>query len=131
VVHRYQALLNRKTQIKIGEEGHKIQSNKCLLSNKIDVKINQEEQLTHEVTQQKHTEAKTQKIANLEGFLTKKGWRSVAKGKERYSDLCRAARSVGALVILSQGRQGLKVPEMSRKIRNCYLNSTKMLNVTR
>jgi hypothetical protein len=117
--------------MKIGEEGHKIQSKKCFLSNKIDVKIKQEEQLTHEVTQQKYTEAKTQKIANLEGFWTKRGWRSVAKGKERYSALCRAARSAGALVILSQGRQGLKVPEMSRKIKNCYLNSTTMLNVTR
>jgi hypothetical protein len=27
-MHRYQALLNRKTQMKIGEEGHKIQSKK-------------------------------------------------------------------------------------------------------
>jgi hypothetical protein len=76
-------------------------------------------------------EQKTQKNANLEGFWTKRGWRSVAKGKERYSALCRAARSAGALVILSQGRQGLKVPEMSRKIKNCYLNLTTMLNVTR
>jgi hypothetical protein len=38
-MHRYQALLNRKTQMKIGEEGHKIQSKKCFLCNKIDVKI--------------------------------------------------------------------------------------------
>jgi hypothetical protein len=102
-----------------------------LLSNKTDVKIKQEEQLTHEVTQQENTEAKTEKIANLGGFWAKGGWRSVAKGKERYSALCRAARSAGALVTLSQGRQGLKVPKMSRKIKNCYLNSTIMLNVTR
>ena len=87
--------------------------------------------MTHEVTQQKSTEAKNQKNANLEGFWAKGGWCSVAKGKEHYSALCGAARSAGALVILSQGRQGLKVPEMSRKIKNCYLNSTTMLNVTR
>ena len=87
--------------------------------------------MTHEVTQQKSTEAKNQKNANLECFWAKGGWRSVAKGKERYSALCRAARSVGALVTLSQGRQGLKVPKMSRKIKNFYLNSTTMLNVTR
>jgi hypothetical protein len=74
---------------------------------------------------------KTKKIANLEGFWAKGGWRSVAKGKERYSALCRAARSAGALVTLSQGRQGLKVPKMSRNFKNCYLNSTIMLNVTR
>ena len=109
-MHRYQASLNRKTQIKIGEEGHKIQSKKkCLLSNKTDIKIKQEEKLTHKVTQQKNTEAETQKIANLEGFRAKGGWRSVAKGNERYSALCRDTRSVGALITLSQGRQGLKV----------------------
>jgi polyribonucleotide nucleotidyltransferase len=102
-----------------------------LLSNKTDVNIKQEEKVTHEVTQQKNTEAKKQKIANLEGFWTKRGWRSVAMGKEHYSALCRAARSAGALVTLSQGRQGIKVPKMSRKIKNCYLNSTTMLNVTR
>jgi hypothetical protein len=87
--------------------------------------------LTHEVTQQEETEAKTKKIANLEGFWAKKGWRSVAKGKERYNALCRAARSAGALVILGQGRQGLKVPKLSRNSKNCYLNPTIMLNVTR
>jgi hypothetical protein len=74
---------------------------------------------------------KTKKIANLEGFWAKGVWRSVAKGKERYSALCRAARSTGALVTLSQGRQGLKVPKMSRNFKNCYLNLTTMLNVTR
>jgi hypothetical protein len=60
--------------------------------------------MTHEVTQQENTEAKTKKNANLEGFWAKGGWRSVAKGKERYNTLCRASRSVGALVILGQGR---------------------------
>ena len=87
--------------------------------------------MTHEVTQQKSTEAKNQKNANLEGFWAKGGWRSVAKGKEHYRALCGAARSTGALVTLSQGRQGLKVPKMSRNFKNCYLNSTIMLNVTR
>jgi len=39
-MHRHRTLLNRKLKKwKKGEEGHKIQSNKCLLSNKIDVKI--------------------------------------------------------------------------------------------
>jgi hypothetical protein len=93
--------------------------------------LKRKNKLTHEVTQQKNTEAKNQKIANLEGFWAKGGWRSVAKGKENYSVLCRAARSVGALVTLSQGRQGLKVPKLSRNFKNCYLNSTTMLNVTR
>ena len=87
--------------------------------------------MTHEVTQQKSTEAKNQKNANLEGFWAKGGWRSVAKGKERYSALCGAARSAGALVTLSQGRQGLRVPKLSRNSKNCYLNPTIMLNVTR
>ena len=87
--------------------------------------------MTHEVTQQKSTEAKDQKNANLEGFWAKGGWRSVAKGKERYSALCGAARSVGALVTLSQGRQGLKVPKMSRNFKNCYLNLTTILKVTK
>ena len=74
---------------------------------------------------------KPKKFANSEGFWAKRGWRSVAKGKERYNALCRAARSAGALVILEQGRQGLKVPKLSRNFKNCYLNSTIMLNVTR
>jgi hypothetical protein len=51
-------------------------------------------------------------------FGPKGGWRSVAKGKERYSALCRATRSVGALITLGQGRQGLKVPEMSKNFKN-------------
>ena len=87
--------------------------------------------MTHEVTQQKSTEAKNQKNANLEGFWAKGGWRSVSKGKERYSALCKATKSVGALITLGQGCQGLKVPKMSRNFKNCYLNSTIMLNVTR
>lgn len=74
--------------------------------------------MTHEVTQQKNTEAETQKNANLEGFWAKGGWRSVAKGKERYSALCKATRSAGALITLGQGRQGLKVPEMSKNFKN-------------
>ena len=53
----------------------------------------------------------------MEGFWAKGGWRSVAKGKERYSALCGAERSVGALVTLSQGRQGLKVPELSKNFK--------------
>ena len=61
---------------------------------------------------------KPKKNANLEGFWAKGGWRSVAKGKERYSALCRAARSNGTLVTLSQGRQGLKVSEMSKNFKN-------------
>ena len=87
--------------------------------------------MTHEVTQQKSTEAKNQKNANLEGFWAKGGWLFGAKGKERYSALCGATRSAGALVTLSQGCQGLKVPKMSRNFKNFYLNSTIMLNVTR
>jgi hypothetical protein len=46
-MHRFQALLNRKTQMKIGEEGYKIQSKRCLFFNKTDVKAKQEEELTH------------------------------------------------------------------------------------
>jgi hypothetical protein len=87
--------------------------------------------LTHKVTQQKNTEAETQKIANLEGFWAKGGWRSVAKGKECYSALCRATRSVGTLITLGQGRQGLKVPEMSKNFKNRDLNLTNMPKVTR
>jgi hypothetical protein len=114
-----------------GEEGYKIQSTRCLSFRKTDVKIKQEEKLTHKVTQQKNTEGETQKIANLKGFWAKGGWRSVAKGKERYSTLCRATRSAGALITLSQGRQGLKVPELSKNFKNRDLSLTNMLNVTR
>jgi hypothetical protein len=64
------------------------------------------------------TQRKTLTKAVLKGFWPKGGWRSVAKGKERYSALCRATRSVGALVTLGQGRQGLKVPEMSKIFKN-------------
>ena len=43
-MHRHRTLLNRKLKKwKKGEEGHKIQSNKCLLFNKTDVKIKSEE----------------------------------------------------------------------------------------
>ena len=104
--------------MKNGEEGYKIQSTRCLSFKKTDVKIKQEEKLTHKVTQQKNTEAETQKIANLEGFWAKGGWRSVAKGKEHYSALCRETRSIGTLITLGQGRQGLKVPEMSKIFKN-------------
>ena len=64
-------------------------------------------------------------------FGPKGGWRSVAKGKEHYSALCRATRSVGALITLGQGRQGLKVPEMSKNFKNRDLSMTNMLNETR
>jgi hypothetical protein len=80
-MHRYQASLNRKTQIKIGEEGHKIQSKKCLLSNKTGVKIKQEEQLTHEVTQQENTEAKTKKNCKFGRFLGQRGLALCFQGK--------------------------------------------------
>jgi hypothetical protein len=67
--------------MKIGEEGHKIQSKKCFLSNKIDVKIKQEEQLTHEVTQQKYTEAKNPKNCKFGRFLDQKGLALCCQGQ--------------------------------------------------
>jgi len=67
----------------------------------------------------------------LEGFWAKGGWRSVAKGKECYSTLCRATRSIGTLITLSQGCQGLKVPNLSKNFKNRDLSLTNMLNVTR
>jgi hypothetical protein len=48
----------------------------------------------------------------------KRGWRSVAKGKERYSALCKSFKRIGALLTLGQGRQGLKAPEMSKNFKN-------------
>jgi hypothetical protein len=51
-------------------------------------------------------------------FWPKGGWRSISKGKERYSTLCRVIRRAGALITLGQGRQGLKVPEMSKIFKN-------------
>jgi hypothetical protein len=46
-MYKSQALLNRKTQMKIGEVGYKIQSKRCLFFNKTNVKIKQEEEMTH------------------------------------------------------------------------------------
>jgi hypothetical protein len=80
---------------------------------------------------EEHRGRNPKKNANFEVFWAKGGWRSVAKGKERYSALCRATKSVGALITLGQGRQGLKVPELSKNFKNRDLSLTNMLNVTR
>jgi hypothetical protein len=107
-----------KTQCKRVKKVTKSNQQGVLFLKKIDVNAKREDKLTHKITQQKNTEAEIQKNVNFEVFWAKGGWRSVAKGKERYSALCKATKSVGALITLSQGRQGLKVPEMSRKFKN-------------
>ena len=78
---------------------------RCLFFKKTDVKAGREEALTHKVTQQKRHKGKTQKKQFWKVFWAKEGWRSVSKGKENYSTLCKAIRSAGALLTLGQGRQ--------------------------
>jgi hypothetical protein len=73
-----------------GEEGYKIQIVRCSFFKKTDVKAEREEALTHKVTQQKRHRGKTQKKQFWKVFWPKEGWRSVSKGKENYSSLCKA-----------------------------------------
>jgi hypothetical protein len=68
-----QALSNQEISKTNGEEGHKIRSTRCLSFRKNDVKIKQEEKLTHEVTQQKSTEAKNQKKMQIWKVFGPKG----------------------------------------------------------
>ena len=96
--------LNRKKLNENSEEGYKIQLMRCLFFKKTDVKAEREETLTHKVTQQKRHRGKTLTKQFWKVFWAKEGWRSVSKGKERYSALCKAFRSVGALLTLGQGR---------------------------
>jgi hypothetical protein len=57
---------------------------------KTNVKAEREETLTHKVTQQRRHRGKTQKKQFWKVFWAKEGWRSIAKGKEHYSALCKA-----------------------------------------
>ena len=56
-------------------------------------------------------------------FGPKRGWRSVSKGKEHYSTLYKDIRSTGTLLTLGQGRQGLKLQKLSKKIKTLQSNS--------
>jgi hypothetical protein len=52
-----------------------------------------EEGLTHKVTQQeRHREKNTLKTQFWKVYWPKEGWRSISKGKEHYSTLCKAIR---------------------------------------
>jgi hypothetical protein len=64
-------------------------------------------------------EAKTLTRAILESFWPKEGWRSVAKGKECYSALCKALRERWHSVNIETGAPGSKSSKKCQKSKNC------------
>jgi len=113
------------------EEGYKIQIERCLSFKKTDVKTRKEEALTHKVRQQEKHRGKTLKKAILKGFLAKKGWRYVAKGKENYSALCKALKEHWCSVNTGIGAPGSKSSEKCQKSKICSSVSTIRLSVMR
>jgi hypothetical protein len=70
-----------------------------------------EEGLTHKVTQQERHRGKTLKKQFWKVYWPKEGWRSVAKGKEHYSALCKAIRERWHSVNTGTGAPGSKTPK--------------------
>jgi hypothetical protein len=70
-----------------------------------------EEGLTHKVTQQERHRGKTLKKQFWKVYWPKEGWRSVAKGKEHYSTLCKAIREHWHSVNTGTGAPGSKTPK--------------------
>jgi hypothetical protein len=114
------------------EEGYKIQVVRCsFFKQKTDVKAEREETLTHKATQQKRHRGKTQKKQFWKVFWAKRGWRSVAKGKEHYSALCKAMGERWCSVNTRTGAPGSKTPKNVKKSKNCNSIPTIMLSVMR
>jgi hypothetical protein len=105
-----------------GEEGYKIQIVRCSFFKKTDVKTEREETLTHKVTQQRRHRGKTQKKQFWKVFWAKEGWRSVAKGKERYSALCKAMGECWHSVNTRTGAPGSKNSQKCQKIKKLQSN---------
>jgi hypothetical protein len=111
------------------EEGYKIQIARCLSFKKTDVKVEKEETLTHKVTQQEKHRGKNPEKQFWKAFWPKEGWRSVAKGKEHYSALCKALRERWRSVNTGTGAPGSKTPKSVKKSKNCSSVSTIRLSV--
>ena len=80
------------------EEGYKIQLVRCsFFKQKIDVKAEREETLTHKVTQQRRHRGKNLEKAILEGFL---GQRGLALYFQRQGELYRSVQSYGGEMAL-------------------------------
>jgi hypothetical protein len=113
-MHGFQTSLNRKKLNKNGEEGYKIQLARCLFFKNTDVKAKREETLTYKVTQQRRHRGKTQKKQFWRVFEPKRGGSLLPKARSIIALCARLRGSVGALLTLGQGRQGLKFLEMSK-----------------
>jgi hypothetical protein len=129
-MHGFQTSLNRKkNSMKIVKKATRSNQVRCLFFKKTDVKAEREEKLTHKVTQQKRHRGKNPEKAILEGFWPKGAGALLPKARSVIALCVRLWGSVGALLTLGQGRQGLKVPKMSKNSKNCNSNSTIMLSV--
>jgi hypothetical protein len=104
------------------EEGYKIQIVRCSFFKKTDVKAGREEALTHRVTQQERHRGKTQKKQFWKVFWPKEGWRSVSKGKERYSTLCKAMRERWCSGNTKTEAPGSKTPKNVKNSKNLQFN---------
>jgi hypothetical protein len=94
-----------------------------------DVKAEREETLTHKVTQQRRHRGKTLTKQFWKVFGAKEGWRSVAKGKECYSTLCKTMGERWHSVNTRTGAPGSKNPKNVKKSKNCNPISTIMLSM--
>jgi hypothetical protein len=100
------------------EEGYKIQKVICLLfKQKTDAKDGREGALTHKVTQQGRHREKPEKMQFWKVCWPKRGWRSVAKGKERYITMCKAMRECWHSVNTGTGAPGSKTPKNVKKLQ--------------
>jgi hypothetical protein len=111
------------------EEGYKIRIARCLSFKNIDVKVEKEETLTHKVTQQETHRGKTLKKQFWKAFWPKEGWRSIIKGKECYSALCKGLRERWRSVNTGTGAPGSKSSKKCQKSKNCSSVSTIRLSV--
>jgi hypothetical protein len=73
--------------------------------------------LTHKATQQRRHRGKTQKMQSWRVFWPKRGWRSVAKGKEHYSALCKGMGERWHSVNTRTGAPGSKNPKNVKKFQ--------------
>jgi hypothetical protein len=124
-MHGFQTSLNRKKLNENSEEGYKIQLTRCLFFKKTDVKAEREETLTHKVTQQRRHRGKTLTKQFWKVFWPKRAGALLPKARSIIALCARVWGSVGTLLTLGQGRQGLKLPKMSKNSKNC--NSIRQL----
>ena len=97
------------------EEGYKIQIVRCAFFKNTDVMAGREKALAHRVTQQERHRGKTQKKQFWKVYWQKDGWRSISKGKEHYSTLCKAMGEHWHSVNTRTGAPGSKTPRNVKK----------------